>query len=96
MECQWPLPNILHHIPSSKSYYKCKKLYVRDTTLLENEAFLDDLQRNMETLQMQDIKTTFYKFALLFETTLNKHSPLKIMSRSNNECTASHGFVKAF
>ena len=43
---------------------------------------------------MQDIKTTFYKFALLFETTLNKHSPLKIMSRSNNECTASHGFVK--
>jgi len=35
----------------------------------------------METLQMQDVNTTFSKFTLLFETTLNKHAPLKILSR---------------
>jgi len=35
----------------------------------------------METLQMQDVNTSFSRFALLFETTLNKHAPLKMMSR---------------
>jgi len=68
-------------MPSTKSYQKCKKVYVRDTTLFETEAFLDELQRNMETLQIEDVNTTFCRFALLFETTLNKHAPLKIMSR---------------
>jgi len=68
-------------IPSTKSNQKCKKLYARDTTLFETEVFLDELQRNMETLQIQDVNTTFSRFALLFETTLNKHAPLKMMSR---------------
>jgi len=68
-------------MPPTKSYLKCKKLYVRDTTLFETEAFLDELQRNINTWQMQDVNTTFSKFALLFETTLNKHASLKIMSR---------------
>jgi len=35
----------------------------------------------METLQIQDVNTTFSRFKLLFETTLSKHAPLKIMSR---------------
>jgi len=30
---------------------------------------------------MQDVNTTFSRFALLFEITLNKHAPLKMMSR---------------
>jgi len=35
----------------------------------------------MKTLQMQDVNTTFSKFALWFEGTLNKYAPLKVMSR---------------
>ena len=35
----------------------------------------------METLQIQDVNTTFSRFALLFETTLNKHASFKVMSR---------------
>ena len=35
----------------------------------------------MDTLQIQDVNTTFSRFALLFETTLNKHAHLKTMSR---------------
>ena len=82
--CIWDVSDhypIFCIIPSTKSYQKCTKLYARDTTLFETEAFLDELQRNMETLQIQDVNTTFSRFALLFETTLNKHAPLKIMSR---------------
>jgi len=39
----------------------------------------------METVQMQDVNTPFSRFALLFETTLNKHAPLKIMSRRQQQ-----------
>jgi len=56
--CIWDVSDhypIFCIIPSTKSYLKCKKLYVGDTTLFETEAFLDELQRNMETLQMQDL-----------------------------------------
>ena len=55
--------SILHHT-LIKSYLKCKNLYVRDTTPFETEAFLYELQRNTETLQMQDVNTTFSKLAL--------------------------------
>jgi len=78
--CIWDVSDhypIFCIIPSTKSYQKCKKLYARDTTLFETEAFPDELQMNMETLQMQDVNTTVSRFGFLFETTLNKHAPLK-------------------
>ena len=66
---------------SSTSFHKSKTLHFRDTRLFVHEASLDELQSNMETLQMQDVNTTFSKFALLFETMLNMHAPLRLMSR---------------
>jgi len=66
---------------SSTSFHKSKTLHFRDTRLFVHEASLDALQRNMETLQTQDVNISFSKFALLFETMLNMNAPLRLISR---------------